>query len=168
VVGSVGSDAKAAYIVEQLGFDAAVNYKADDLEQQLDAACPEGIDVYFDNVGGHLSDLVIQRLRPRARVILCGATAEWSAAAPSVGPRPYWPLLVRRARVEGFSIEDHLDRHEEAYRQIAQWVNEGLLTVRETIIDGFDSLPAAFADFLRGGYHGKVLVRVAPEPAGWR
>jgi NADPH-dependent curcumin reductase CurA len=168
VVGSVGSDIKAAYIVDQLGFDAAVNYKNNDLQQQIDAACPDGIDIYYDNVGGHLSDLIIQRLRPRARVVLCGATAEWSAPAASVGPRPYWPLIASRARMEGFYVGDHHDRYDEAYRQVADWVRAGVLTPREIIIDGFDKLPCAFVDFLRGSYFGKILVRVASEPDGWR
>jgi NADPH-dependent curcumin reductase CurA len=168
VVGSVGSATKAAYILEQLGFDAAVNYKNDDLEQQIDAACPDGIDIYYDNVGGHLSDLILQRLRPRARVVLCGATAEWSAPAASVGPRPYWPLIASRARVEGFYVGDHHERYDDAYRQVSEWVRDGLLTHREIIIDGFDELPSAFVDFLRGRYFGKILVRVASEPEGWR
>jgi NADPH-dependent curcumin reductase CurA len=162
-VGSVGSEGKASYIVDTLGFDDAVNYNADDVERQLDAACPDGIDVYFDNVGGHVSDLVIQRLRPRARVVVCGVTAEWTASGPSVGPRLYWPLLVRRARIEGFSLWDHLDKYEESYRQVAEWLRKGCLISPETIVDGFDLVPATFGDFLRGRYYGKVIVRVAPD-----
>jgi NADPH:quinone reductase len=161
-VGSVGSEGKAAYLLEMLGFDAAVNYRADDIERQLVAACPEGIDVYFDNVGGRLSDLVIEHLRPRARVVLCGATAEWTASTPSVGPRLYWPLIARRAQVEGYSVRDHLDKYEEAYRQMAQWFREGRLTARENVVDGFDNVPVAFADLLNGRYFGKVLVRASP------
>jgi NADPH-dependent curcumin reductase CurA len=167
VVGSVGSQEKASYIVNRLGFDAAINYKDPDLERQIDTACPDGIDVYHDNVGGHLTDLVLQRLRPRARVILCGATADWRSTSP-VGPRLYWPLIASRARVEGFYVGDHHDRYEEAFRQVAAWVQDGRLSAREVIVDGFDSLPKAFRDFLDGRYVGKVLVRVAAEPTGWR
>jgi NADPH-dependent curcumin reductase CurA len=168
VVGSVGSAAKAAYIVDVLGFDAAVNYKDPDLEARIDETCPDGIDIYYDNVGGKLSDLVIQRLRPRARVILCGATADWKTPSESVGPHLYWPLIATRSRVEGYYVGDYPDRYEDAYRQVAQWVREGRLTPREVIVDGFDILPTAYADFLSGCYSGKVLVRVVPEPEGWR
>jgi NADPH-dependent curcumin reductase CurA len=168
VVGSVGSAAKAAYIVSELGFDAAVIHTAADIERRLDEACPDGIDVYFDGVGGPLSDLVIQRLRPHARVVLSGAIADWSASGPSVGPRLYWPLIASRATVQGYYVGDHHDQYEAAYQQVSDWVSDGRLTPREVIIDGFDSLPLAFGDFLGGKHHGKVIVRVGPEPDGWR
>jgi NADPH-dependent curcumin reductase CurA len=161
-IGSVGSDAKATYIQETLGYDAAVNYKADDLEQQIDMACPDGIDVYFDNVGGPISDLVIDRLRPRGRVVLCGSTAAWTASGPDVGPRIYWQLLARRAIVEGFSLPDHPEKYADALVQLEEWLREGKLVARETFVDGFENLPSAFIDFLRGHYLGKVMIRLSP------
>jgi NADPH-dependent curcumin reductase CurA len=96
-------------------------------------------------------------------VVICGATAAWTAAGPSLGPRLYWPLLLRRAQVEGFSLWDHQDKYDEAFRQVARWLEEGHLKSRETIVEGFDNVPNTFAAFLRGTYFGKVLVRVAPE-----
>jgi NADPH-dependent curcumin reductase CurA len=163
VVGSVGSPEKAAYITEHLGFDAAVNYRGADVAGQLDRACPDGVDIYFDNVGGAFSDLAIARLREFARVVVCGAIAHWNGADDGRGPRVQRPLVLSRARIEGFDLYDWPDSYDAGLRQLGDWYRAGDLQVRETILDGFERVPEFYAEFLGGAYLGKVLVRVAAE-----
>ena len=163
VVGSVGSRAKATYLMEELGFDAAVTHRDPELETQLDRACPGGIDVYFDNVGGSFSDLIIGRLNEFARVVLCGATADWNSAGDERGKRLYWPLLLARARIEGFELWDWPDSYDPGLRRLGEWYRAGDLRVHETILDGFERVPDFFLRFLSGAYQGKALVQVAPD-----
>ena len=161
-VGITGSDAKVAACREEFGYDAAINYKTTgDLAAALGAACPDGVDVYFDNVGGRISDAVLQHINVGARIVICGTMG----LASLRGLRPNRALLINRARMEGFLIFDWLDRVGEALPELTQWLNEGRLRYREDIVDGLAAAPDALVRLLAGGNTGKMLVRVGPEPA---
>jgi len=164
VVGIVGSEEKAAYIRDELGFDAAVNYRAtDDLSNALKQACPAGVDVYFENVGGEILDAVLRHINQRARIAVCGMIAEYNLEKPAIGPRPGRFLLVNRARMEGFIVFDYRDRYHEATKTIAQWIRDGKIHYREDIVDGLASAPRAFLGLMHGKNFGKLLVRVCGE-----
>lgn len=164
VVGSVGSERKAERCRE-LGYDAVVNYKQPDVEAQLAAACPDGIDIYFDNVGGAFSDLVFEHLREHARLLVCGTISEYEGPDEPTGPRREFGLLRRRARIEGFSSVDFAHRTHEAFVPMARWIREGRLVYREEVVDGLAAAPEAFGRLFTGEIDGKLLVRVGHEPA---
>ncbi len=162
VVGTVGSDEKVRHITEDLGFDAAINYKsAGDLDAALAAACPDGIDIYFDNVGGPLTDAVIDHLALGARVVICGQIAVYNDTDPAQGPRIFWPLITKRASIEGFIVFDYAERYAEAHAQLLAWVKDSALKYREDVLDGFEALPRAFIRMMKGENVGKQLVRIA-------
>ncbi len=160
VVGIAGSDEKCAWLVDELGFDAAINYKQPDVSGRLRAACPDGIDLYFDNVGGELLDICLGQLAMRGRVVLCGAIASYNEAGPPPGPRNYINLLVRRGRMEGFIILDYLDRFPEGQMEMAQWVAAGKVKFAVHLVDGLEQAPSALNLLFTGGNRGKVIVRV--------
>jgi NADPH-dependent curcumin reductase CurA len=159
VIGIAGSAEKCAWLVDALGFDAAVNYKTDDVAARLRELCPDGIDLYFDNVGGELLDICLARLALRGRVVLCGAISTYNDPNP-VGPRNYRNLIVRRGRMEGFIILDYLDRFPAAQAEMAGWVAEGKVKFATHIVDGLENAPAALNLLFTGGNTGKVIVRV--------
>ena len=163
VVGSAGSDEKVAYIVDELGFDAAFNYKkVDDYYAELEKHFLDGIDVYFDNVGGHLTDAVFPNLRVKGRVAICGQISQYNLEQPETGPRFLWFMITKRARIEGFLVSDFADQHAAALVEMAGWLREGKLKYRETIEEGgIEAAPAAFISMLRGGNIGKQLVKIA-------
>ncbi len=163
VVGSAGSDEKITYIVDKLGFDAAFNYKnVTDYPAKLAELCPDGIDVYFDNVGGRITDAVFPNLRVKGRVVICGQISQYNLENPETGPRFLWHLITQRARIEGFLVFDYADRHAEALVQMAEWLKQGKLKYRETIAaGGIENAPAAFISMLKGGNIGKQLVKIA-------
>ena len=163
VVGSAGSDEKITYIVDKLGFDAAFNYKnVTDYHAKLAELCPDGIDVYFDNVGGRITDAVFPNLRVKGRVVICGQISQYNLENPETGPRFLWHLITQRARIEGFLVFDYADRHAEALVQMAEWLKQGKLKYRETIAaGGIENAPAAFISMLKGGNIGKQLVKIA-------
>ena len=163
VVGSAGSDEKIAYIVDELGFDAAFNYKnVTDYHEKLAELCPDGIDVYFDNVGGRITDAVFPNLRVKGRVVICGQISQYNLENPETGPRFLWHLITQRARIEGFLVFEFADRHAEALVQMAEWLKQGKLKYRETIAEGgIEHAPAAFISMLKGGNIGKQLVKIA-------
>ncbi|MCP5118216.1 MAG: NADP-dependent oxidoreductase [bacterium] len=162
VVGIAGSDEKVRYVVEEIGFDAAFNYKNHkDYPGKLAELCPEGIDVYFDNVGGRITDAAIVNLKLKARVAICGQISQYNLAKPELGPRLLFHLIVKRARMEGFLVLDYADRFAEGARQMAEWLKQGKLRYREQVVDGIENAPAAFLDMMRGGNIGKQLVRVS-------
>ncbi|MCE2400272.1 NADP-dependent oxidoreductase [Candidatus Poribacteria bacterium] len=163
VVGSAGSDEKITYIVDELGFDAAFNYKnVTDYHAKLAELCPDGIDVYFDNVGGRITDAVFPNLRVKGRVVICGQISQYNLENPETGPRFLWHLITQRARIEGFLVFDYADRHAEALVQMAEWLKQGKLKYRETIAaGGIENAPAAFISMLKGGNIGKQLVKIA-------
>lgn len=164
VVGSAGSPAKVDHLIQKLGFDAAFNYKeVKDYAAKLDEVCPEGIDVYFDNVGGPLTDAVFTRINIRARIVVCGQIDQYNAEEPPQGPRLLWHLIVKRARAEGLLVFDFAEQFPAAQRQMAEWLQAGKIKYRETIVDGLENTPRAFIGLFHGENLGKQLVRVAPE-----
>jgi len=165
VVGVAGGPEKCAHVVEDLGFDACVNYKADGWREALDAAAPDGVDVDFENVGGPIMDHVLMRLNIGARISLCGMIAEYNAytdANASDGLRNIGQLIMMRATMRGFLVLDHADRFEEAINYLAGLLAEGKLKYDETIVDGgIDQAPAALGQLFDGSNVGKLLVRVS-------
>ena len=162
VVGIAGSDEKVRHVVGDLGFDAAFNYKATpNYYRKLVALCPNRIDVYFDNVGGEITDAVIRLINVRARLVICGQISQYNLEKPEMGPRWLWALIVRQARAEGFLVFQFADRYAEGLRQMAQWIHEGKLKHRETIVEGIENAPRAFIGMLQGENIGKQLVKIA-------
>jgi len=162
-VGIAGGPAKCDYVVKELGFDAAIDYRAGDLFTALKHACPNGIDVYFDNVGGDILKAVLRQINRGARIPLCGMISQYNATELPPGPN-LAPLLGNRALIQGFIISDHVDRMREFLRDCAEWVRTGRLKYREDIVDGLEHAPDAFIGLLRGKNLGKLIVRVAPDP----
>jgi NADPH-dependent curcumin reductase CurA len=162
-VGIAGGAEKIADLTELYGYDVGIDYKGDDVNASLKAACPEGIDVYFDNVGGQITDLVLLRLALHARVVICGQISQYNNQQPELGPRNLGLLIVHRARIEGFLVTDYAHRYEEAIPRLARWLGEGKLTYREHITEGIENCPQAFIGMLRGENRGKALVKVSGE-----
>jgi hypothetical protein len=162
-VGIAGSPEKCAFVVETLGFDACVNYKAPGFRAELSAACPGGIDVYFENVGGAVFAAVLRLLNQNARIPLCGLIADYNATESPPGPN-LRPLLVKRAMIQGFIVFDHADRAPAFLRDCTAWLKEGKLTYREDIVEGLEQAPAALLKLFDGQNFGKLLVRVSPDP----
>jgi NADPH-dependent curcumin reductase CurA len=165
VVGIAGGSEKCALLTEQLGFDAAVDHRADDWRAQLAAATPDGIDVDFENVGGDLMDAIFARLNIGARVALCGLISGYNSADPPPGPRAFGNLLIQRATVRGFIILDHLGRAPEAVTEIAGLIAEGRLTPLETVVEGFEQLPTAINMLFDGKNVGKLVVKIGGDRA---
>lgn len=160
VVGIVRGKEKAKYLRE-LGFDAVIDYEAGlPPIKELAAACPNGVDVYFDNVGGQLSDLVLQLINSRARIAVCGQSALYNLETPAVGPRLPGLLIVKQARAEGFLAYQFAERWPQGMEQMAQWIRDGKLHYREDIVQGLENAPKAFIDMLHGQHVGKRLVQV--------
>ncbi|MGE0733374.1 MAG: NADP-dependent oxidoreductase [Alphaproteobacteria bacterium] len=164
MVGIAGGKAKCDYVKTELGADAVIDYRGTkDLRADLKAACPDGVDVFFDNVGGSIFDAVISRINLRARIAICGMIAEYNLEKPELAPRPTPHLLINRARIEGFIVFDFAKRYPEGMRQMAEWIKQGKLKYKEDIIDGFEHAPRALLRLFKGENFGKQLVRVAPE-----
>jgi NADPH-dependent curcumin reductase len=162
-VGIAGGPDKCRFVIEELGFDACVDYKNDDLQFELYDACRDGIDVYFDNVGGDILDTVLTRINSRARIVLSGAMSQYNATAPVKGPSNYLSLLANRARMEGFLAPDYLSRRDESIRQFAQWMAEGKLKSREHIVQGIEKFPDTLLRLFSGDHLGKLIIEVAHE-----
>jgi NADPH-dependent curcumin reductase CurA len=162
-VGIAGGRAKCDHVVNELGFDACVDYKAGDPFDALSAACPDGVDVYFDNVGGDILRTVLRLINPHARVPLCGLISEYNATEPPPGPN-WRTLLVNRVLVKGFIVSDHLDRMPDFLRDCTAWVREGRLRYREDVVAGLEQAPTAFIGLLEGKNFGKQIVRVGEDP----
>ena len=161
-VGIAGSKDKCEYVVNELGFDACVNYKTDALVPALQAACPKGVDVYFENVGGEITEAVMQLLNPFSRIPLCGLISMYNATSPAPGPSWRY-LLTNRVLVKGFIVSDHLDRMPAFLADVSKWVREGTLKFREDIVEGLENAPTAFIGLLQGKNFGKMLVRVGED-----
>jgi len=164
VVGITGSDEKCEWIQRDLGFDAAVNYKKENLSEALERACPKGIDIDFENVGGAVMDAVLGCLNLGARVVLCGLISQYNAAGPVAGPSNFIHILGRRARVQGFLVTDFSSRFGEATAQIVQWMQQGTLKYRIDLVDGLHEAPKALNRLFDGGNTGKLVVKVSDEP----
>ena len=161
-VGIAGGAEKCAYLTEELGFDAAVDYKAAlDLRTALAATCPDGIDVYFDNVGGATLDTVLTLINLHARIAICGMISEYNLTAPELAARPTRALLVKRARMQGLLVHDWADRRPEGIAQMVAWIDEGKLRYKEDVIEGIENMPKAFLRLLRGENFGKQLIKAA-------
>jgi NADPH-dependent curcumin reductase CurA len=160
VVGIAGGPDKCRYAVESLGFDACVDHRAADLAGALAAACPKGIDVYFENVGGSVAEAVWPLLNDFARVPVCGLIAQYNDAAPRPGPSLRF-VLTRRLMVRGFIVSDHAARAADFERDMAAWVRAGKVRFREDVVEGLENAPEAFIGLLKGRNFGKLVVRVA-------
>ena len=160
VVGIAGTDEKCAWLVDGLGFDAAVNYRTQKVTTALREQCPGGIDLYFDNVGGEILDMCLGQLALKGRVVLCGAISTYNDTGPPLGPGNYRNLIVMRGRMEGFLILDYLDRFPEAQMAMAGWVAEGKIKHSEHVVEGLERAPEALNLLFTGGNTGKVIVRV--------
>ena len=160
VVGLAGSEEKIRYVVDELGFDAGINYKTEDVAARLRSACPDGIDVYWDNVGGALTATAVEWLALRGRVVICGQISQYNAAAPTTSRDVGSILLSKRARMEGFWVADFADRSAESLERLASWIRQGKLAYREDIVVGFENTPAAFINLLSGANFGKQLVQL--------
>jgi NADPH-dependent curcumin reductase len=159
-VGIAGGAEKCAWLVDELGFDAAVDYRADDFRSALKEAAPK-VDVYFDNVGGEMLDVVLTRLNRHARVVICGAISQYNATAAVRGPSNYLQLLVTRSRMEGFVVFDYADRYAQAARELAQWMAEGRLVAREEVVTGgIRAFPSALHKLFAGENTGKLVLAV--------
>ena len=166
VVGVTGSDDKNRMLERDLGFDATVNHRSEKLRHDLAAVCPNGIDVYFDNVGGRVLEAVLPLMRTHGRIACCGAVSQYDSAAPAPGPAGVpGQLIVKRLRMEGFLVSDFIGDWTKAQEQLAAWVASGDLKVLEDIVEGLQSAPRALVGILAGDNVGKRMVRVAPDPA---
>ncbi|HEV3259360.1 MAG TPA: NADP-dependent oxidoreductase [Gemmataceae bacterium] len=162
-VGIAGSDEKCSFVVNKLHFDACTNRRTEDLDQALARACPGGIDVYYDNVGGSVLEAVLRHINRGARIPLVGLISQYNAPKPPPGPN-LRPLLVKRARIQGFIVSDHEDRREEFLRDVSGWLREGKLTYKEDVVQGLENAPRAFLGLFQGKNFGKLMVQVSPDP----
>jgi hypothetical protein len=160
VVGIAGTPEKCAWIVDELGFDAAVNYRTDDVAASLRALCPEGIDLYYDNVGGEILDICLGQLAMKGRIVMCGAISVYNEKTRPAGPRNILNLIIKRARMEGFLVLDYLDRFLEAQIDMVGWLAEGRVKHAEHIVDGLEGAPDALNLLFTGGNTGKVIVKL--------
>jgi NADPH-dependent curcumin reductase CurA len=162
-VGLAGTDDKCRLVTQDLGFDACINYKTQELAPALKAACPDGIDVYYDNVAGAILEAVLGQINLGARIPLVGLISEYNAITPPPGPN-LRPLLVRRALIHGMLVTDYQDRYEEFLAEMAPWVGEGRIKVLEDIVVGLENAPQAFLGLFDGANTGKLIVRVSEDP----
>src|SRR5689334_7162604 len=160
-VGIAGGPDKCKYVTGTLGFDACVDYKSGDLKKQLREACPKGVDVYFDNVGGEILDTVLTQLAMHARIVICGAISQYNNAGPMKGPSNYMSLLVNRAMMKGMVVFDHAARYKDAAMEMGGWMMQGKLKSREDIVDGLETFPEALLKLFKGENFGKLVLKVA-------
>ena len=161
VVGMAGSDEKCSWLTDDLGFDAAINYKTQNIEDELDRLCPDGINIYFDNVGGDILDMCLERIAMNARVVICGGISRYNTAGPIPGPKNYFNLVFRRARMEGFIVLDYVPRFGAAQAEMKTWIDQGLIKQSATVIDGFENLPKALIGLFEGANMGKMMVKTS-------
>jgi NADPH-dependent curcumin reductase CurA len=164
VVGIAGSEEKCTWLTDACGLDAVIDYKTEDIGERLDALCPAGIDVFFDNVGGATLDAVLARIAVGARIVLCGAISTYNAT--DLPPPLYWymNLVIKRGLMQGFIVLDYLDRFPDAVLQLATWEAEGRIAWRDQVVEGLEQAPRALNMLFAGENTGKLLVQVAPEP----
>jgi NADPH-dependent curcumin reductase CurA len=166
IIGVTSSDDKNRMLERDLGFNATVNHRSEKLRDDLAAACPNGIDVYFDNVGGRVLGAVLPLMRTHGRIACCGSVSQYDSATPAAGPAGVpGQLIVRRLRMEGFLVSDYIGEWAKAQEQLATWIASGELKVLEDVVEGLESAPRALVGILAGDNVGKRMVRVAPDPA---
>jgi NADPH-dependent curcumin reductase CurA len=161
VVGIAGGKDKCDFVVDQLGFDACIDYKGGDVREGLKQHCPDGVDVYFDNVGGDILDTVLTRINMKARIVICGAISQYNNTTPVKGPANYLSLLVNRARMEGIVVFDYAPRYPEGVAALAKWLKEGSFKSREDVVDGLERFPEALLMLFEGKNFGKLVLKVA-------
>jgi len=165
VVGIAGSDEKCRWLTAELGFDAAINYRTENVLQSLRRHCPHGIDLDFENVGGEILDSILALINTRARIVLCGLISQYNATAPVPGPYNFTNVLVRRARIQGFIVVDHWGRAPAAMADLGRWLAEGRLKYRVDVVEGLENAPRALPRLFDGSNQGKLVVKIGEEPA---
>lgn len=163
VVGIAGGKDKCDFVVNELGFDACIDYKNESVRDGLKKHCQNGVDVYFDNVGGDILDDVLMRINMKARIIICGAISQYNNTTPVKGPANYLSLLVNRARMEGIVVFDYADRYHLGVMEMAKWMKEGTFKTREDIVEGLDKFPEALLMLFEGKNFGKLILQVAKD-----
>lgn len=163
VIGIAGGADKFKYVVEELGFDACIDYKNEDVKERLKQECPKGLDVYFDNVGGEILDAALGRLRMHARVVICGAISQYNNKQNMRGPANYLSLLVNRATMQGMVVFDWAERYGEAGQQMGKWMAEGKLKTREDVYDGIENFPETYNRLFSGDKLGKLVLKVIED-----
>jgi NADPH-dependent curcumin reductase CurA len=164
VVGIAKTDEKCCWIREDLGFDAAVNYKADSVSRSLKRHCPDGIDIYFENVGGKILDTVLGQINVGARIPLCRLISQYNATGPGTGPYRFANLITKRATIQGFVVFDYADRSDVARAALREWLVEGKLKYRVDVVEGLANAPLAINKLFDGSNRGKLIIRISQEP----
>jgi NADPH-dependent curcumin reductase len=163
VVGIAGGKEKCDFVVNELGFDACIDYKNSEVKDGLKQHCPNGVDVYFDNVGGEILDTVLTRINLRARIVICGAISQYNNTTAVKGPANYLSLLVNRARMEGIVVFDYADRYHQGVAQMAKWMQEGTFKSKEDVVEGLENFPEALLMLFEGKNFGKLCLKVADQ-----
>jgi len=164
VVGIAGGPEKVAWLLDEAHLDAAIDYKSEDVRARITELCPDGIDVYFDNVGGDILEAALDAIAERARIVLCGGISGYNDVKPSPGPNNLMNLIMKRARMEGFIVIDYMRRSGEAIRQLAEWVDSGELVVIEDMQEGLENAPQTLQRLFTGANLGKQLLKIADAP----
>ena len=160
VVGIAGGKEKCDYLINELGFDAAIDYKNENVKKAIKTTCPDGVDIYFDNVGGDILDAALARINKKARIVICGAISQYNNTTAVKGPANYLSLLVNRARVEGIVVFDYQDKYAEGAMQMGQWIAEGKLKTKEHIENGIEHFPEVLMQLFNGNKKGKLILQV--------
>ncbi|MEZ0364845.1 NADP-dependent oxidoreductase [Mycobacterium sp. pUA109] len=163
VVGIAGGPEKCRWIVEELGFDGAVDYTSEDVGDALDRLCPDGIDMDFENVGGAIMDAVYARMNRHGRMAVCGLISSYNSNGPMAGPTDFGRVLMQRLTIQGFVVLDHFDRARDAYADLASWIQAGRLRWKDYVLDGIEAAPEALSLLFTGKHDGKIMVRIADE-----
>ena len=163
VVGIAGGQAKCDWVVKELGFDACIDYKNSDVRKGLKEHCPNGVDIYFDNVGGEILDMVLAKINRKARIIICGAISQYNNTTPVKGPSNYLSLLVNRARMEGIVVFDYADRYHLAVTEMSGYLKTGTMKSKEDVVQGIENFPEALLKLFNGENFGKLVLQVAKE-----
>ena len=163
VVGIAGGQAKCDWVVKELGFDACIDYKNSDVRKGLKEHCPNGVDIYFDNVGGEILDMVLAKINRKARIIICGAISQYNNTTPVKGPANYLSLLVNRARMEGIVVFDYADRYHLAVAEMAGYLRTGAMKSKEDVVQGIENFPEALLKLFNGENFGKLVLQVAQD-----
>jgi NADPH-dependent curcumin reductase len=161
VVGIAGGPDKCDWVVKELGFDACIDYKGQDVKAELKKHCPKGVDLYFDNVGGDILDVVLTQLAMKARIVICGAISQYNNTTPVKGPSNYLSLLVNRARMEGMVVFDYASRYKEAAMEMGGWMKQGKLKHKEDVVEGLETFPDTLLKLFKGENFGKLVLKVA-------
>jgi NADPH-dependent curcumin reductase CurA len=163
VVGIAGGKDKCDFVVNELGFDACIDYKTGSVKDGLKEHCPNGVDIYFDNVGGEILDTVLTRINMKARIVICGAISQYNNTTPVKGPANYLALLVNRARMEGIVVFDNVARYGDAVKEMGAWMAQGKFQTREDIVQGIETFPDTLMMLFEGKNFGKLILQVSEE-----